>query len=91
MGMPMITGTTTAIIITATTTTMIRVTFELVHYPRRRLGLLPPPLAGEGWGGGDQAHRFCVPAPYPSLASGGGDAVAPAVEITRLRGAAFRR
>src|SRR5262249_55978246 len=42
------------------------------------LGLLPPPLAGEGWGGGERVHMnfFAgsprsrrVPPPYPSPAS----------------------
>jgi hypothetical protein len=40
-----------------------------------KLGLLPPPLAGEGWGGGALHGRsLCLPPPYPSPASGGGDA-----------------
>jgi hypothetical protein len=33
---------------------------------RRKLGLLPPPLAGEGWGEGDLARTF-VHAPSLSL------------------------
>jgi hypothetical protein len=43
--------------------------------PLARHGLLPPPLAGEGWGGGDKISS-CVPPPCPSPASGGGDVVA---------------
>src|SRR6266511_6448144 len=40
----------------------------------RKLGLLPPPLAGEGWGGGAlHGLSLCLPPPYPSPASGGGD------------------
>src|SRR5262249_33206128 len=37
-----------------------------------------PPLAGEGWGGGEDVRSlsFCTPPPYPSPASGGGDDVA---------------
>src|SRR5262249_333857 len=39
------------------------------------LGLLPPPQAGKGWGGGELAHMnlvacplalHCMPPPYPS-------------------------
>src|SRR5712691_10220229 len=45
---------------------------------RSQLGALPPPLAGEGWGGGLSLRGpSCVPPPCPSPASGGGDAVAP--------------
>src|SRR6516165_10036549 len=49
---------------------------ELGALPFHRLGVLPPPLAGEGWGGGELAESCCVPPPCPSPASGGGDAVA---------------
>src|SRR5262249_61790699 len=38
------------------------------------LGPPPPPLGGEGWGGGELRESFCVPPPWPSPASGGGDA-----------------
>src|SRR5215813_208289 len=41
----------------------------------RKLGALPPPLAGEGWGGGGaHALSFCMPPPCPSPVNGGGDA-----------------
>ena len=40
----------------------------------RGLGALPPPLAGEGWGGGCMHGSCCGPPPCPSPASGGGDA-----------------
>src|SRR5712691_7051187 len=46
---------------------------------RGDLGVLPPPLAGEGWGGGGLHQSSCVPPPCPSPASGRGDAVAPAI------------
>jgi uncharacterized protein len=36
----------------------------IVHKARGTLGLLPPPLAGEGWGGGEVAR---IPLPAPSL------------------------
>src|SRR5262245_23437431 len=43
--------------------------------PLRLRGLLPPPLAGEGWGGGGtHALSFCMPPPCPSPVNGGGDA-----------------
>ena len=32
-----------------------------------KLGLLPPPLAGEGWGGGERARSIFVPAPSLTL------------------------
>src|SRR5262249_57604862 len=43
-----------------------------------KLGLLPLPLVGEGWGGGELAQMSLVawPPPCPSPASGGGDDVA---------------
>src|SRR5262249_41134751 len=48
----------------------------------RKLGALPPPLAGEGWGGGGtHALSFCVPPPCPSPASGGGDAGADQLPV----------
>jgi len=51
----------------------------------RELGALPLPVsarlraswtrfAGEGWGGGESHESLSVPPPYPSPASGGGDA-----------------
>src|SRR5262249_4327366 len=42
--------------------------------PRGRLGLLPPPLAGEGWGGGGTHAPGWAPPPYTSPAGGGGNA-----------------
>src|SRR5690348_3879533 len=39
---------------------------EFVCTTGRGLGLLPPPLAGEGWGGGEW-RDWCVPAPSLSL------------------------
>ncbi len=45
-----------------------------------KLDLLPPPLAGEGWGGGEGKHSImCVLLPCPSPASGGGEDVALSV------------
>jgi hypothetical protein len=79
--MPMITGRAMimGITITAIITTMIEIAC-------RKLGLLPPPLAGEGWGG-SLSDRVRVPPPCPSPARGGGDAEAPAFACERARGA----
>ena len=50
------------------------------------LGLLPLPLAGEGWGEGELAPTvIACPLRYPSPASGGGDAVAQAVAPSMMR------
>src|SRR5262249_27742371 len=46
-----------------------------------KLGLLPPPQAGEGVG--SNALSCCPPPPCPSPASGGGDDVAPAFVVQR--------
>src|SRR5215831_20338584 len=46
----------------------------------RDLGLLPLPLAGEGWGGGGQHESCCMPPPCPSPASGGGDSTESAAQ-----------
>src|SRR4051812_48055843 len=49
---------------------------------------LPPPLAGGGWGGLGrglpQTPDSMRPPPYPSPASGGGDAVAPPSETSNI-------
>ena len=53
--------------------------FNVVDRRCRGFGALLPPLAGEGWGGGDCAfliRRTHMPPPCPSPASGGGDAEA---------------
>src|SRR5262245_21102003 len=38
---------------------------ELAALPRLTLGALPPPLAGEGWGGGELARMSLVACPLP--------------------------
>jgi len=48
---------------------------------RDRLGVPPPPLAGEGWGGGGMHESCCIPPPYPSPACGGGNAPSVRQEI----------
>ncbi len=56
---------------------MMTGTFNPVDRRCRAFGALPPPLAGEGWGGGKCAFiiwRAPMPPPCPSPASGGGDA-----------------
>ena len=40
-------------------------------------GLLPLPLAGEGWGEGVTARSACIPSPLPSPASGRGSVAPP--------------
>src|SRR5262249_43720322 len=50
---------------------------EIPSACRHELGLLPLPLAGEGWGGGDQHESCCTPPPCPSPVNGGGDVRAP--------------
>src|SRR5215471_16707557 len=50
---------------------------ELGTLPVQRLGALPPPLAGEGWGGGELARVLLrAPPPSPPPAGGGGDPLA---------------
>ena len=51
-----------------------------------KLGLLLPPLAGEGWGGGG-SDRVRVPPPCPSLANAGEDVAAWSFACEALRGA----
>src|SRR6516162_3921829 len=51
---------------------------ELGTLPVQRLGALPPPLAGEGWGGGELARvllRVPPPPPPPPRGGGGGGGV----------------
>ena len=72
---PMITG--TAMVMMITTITMTK---GACH----KLGLLPPPLAGEGWRGGASDR---MPPSSPSPASGRGDAGALAFACERSGGA----
>jgi hypothetical protein len=73
----MITGTAIIMAMGITTITMIK---GACH----KLGLLPPPLAGEGWRGGASDR---MPASCPSPASGRGDAGALAFACERSGGA----
>jgi len=73
--MTMITGTgITSITIIITTTTMVILTNMidaspgLARWPARKLGVPPPPLAGEGWGGGMCAQIFVYDAAAPAFA-----------------------
>ena len=77
--MRMIMDTAMAMIITITTIIPI-----MIEIACGKLGLLLPPLAGEGWGGGG-SDRVRVPPPCPSLANAGEDVAAFACEA--LRGA----
>ena len=82
--MTRITGTAITIMTTATRTSMIDVSSGMVRCPRRDIGVLPPPLAGEWWAWGrrcvrESACRLPIP---PHLR--GGDA-ARAFALSRVR------
>ena len=78
---PMITG--TAMVMGAAMVMMIT-TITMTKGACHKLGLLPSPLAGEGWRG-DASDR--MPPSCPSPASGGGDAGALAFTCERSGGA----
>ena len=79
--MRMIMDTAMAMIITITTIIPI-----MIEIACGKLGLLLPPLAGEGWGGGG-SDRVRVPPPCPSPANAGEDVAAWAFACEALRGA----
>src|ERR1700730_9234108 len=75
------------------------------RYQHRELSMLPPPLAGEGWGGGELArvllHGLPPCRPPPRRGGGGGGAGvlelarvllhAPSLSLPRKRGRGMER
>jgi hypothetical protein len=48
-------------------------------------GALPPPLAGEGWGGGELAQVIvCAPSLSLPASGGGDDAARTSMEVARV-------